>query len=84
MGLFDRQIILYEGKDKKIFQNWQDILRQNQIKFKAYSTDDLISCGCCGLNGACSSAKPSLTYSIFVKEKDAGHVRELASATPQP
>jgi hypothetical protein len=84
MGLFDRQIILYEGKDKRTFKNCQDILRQHQIKFKSFSTDDQIGCGCCGLNGACASVKPSLTYSIFVKEKDAGQARELTSTAAQP
>jgi hypothetical protein len=77
MGIFDRQIILYEGKDRSLYRKYMDILKKSQVKFKAFATDDQISCGCCGLNGACSRKNPGFTYSIFVREKDAGHAREL-------
>ena len=71
MSIFDKQIVLFEGKGKATFQGYQSILRSHNIRFKAYATDDQLKYGCCGLNSGAGSKISRFTYTIFVKAKDA-------------
>lgn len=77
MSIFEKQIILFEGKNKLAYQGIQNKLQECNIKYKAFATDDQIMGGCCGLNCGTCMKKTSSTYSIFVKEKDAGAAKEL-------
>jgi hypothetical protein len=77
MSIFDKQIVLFEGKNKPAYQGIQNILREHNIKYKAFATDDQIMGGCCGLNCGTCGQKTSNTYSIFVREKDAETAKEL-------
>ena len=85
MGLFKKQTILFKGTNQFLYHSYQQILRNNGIRFKAYATDNQLQGGCCGLNSGNGPRKSSYTYSIFVKEKEAMVAKELISqfkATP--
>lgn len=81
MSIFEKQIILFEGKNKLAYQGIQDKLREYNIKYKAFATEDQIMGGCCGLNCGTCRQKASSTYSIFVKAKDAETAKELIKQT---
>lgn len=77
MGLFEKQAIIFEGKNQVLYHDYQQIMRKNGIKFKAYATDKQLQAGCCGLNYGNGPKKSSYTYSIFVKERDIKTAEEL-------
>lgn len=77
MGLFEKQTILFEGTNQFLNHRYQQILRSNGIKFKAYKTDNQLQSGCCGLNSGIGPKKSSYTYTIFVKEREVGAAKEL-------
>ena len=79
MSIFDKQVILFTGKSKLIYDGYLSILRSSQIKYKAYMTDDLLRGGCCGLNSGNGLRQASYTYTISVKAKEADAARELVS-----
>lgn len=79
MGLFEKQTILFEGTNQFFYHGYQQILRNNGIKFKAYATDNQLQGGCCGLNSGNGPKKSSYIYSIFVKEKEIRIAKELVS-----
>lgn len=85
MGLFEKKMILFEGSSQLLYHGYQQILRNNGIRFKAYATDNQLQGGCCGLNSGNELKKSSYTYSLFVKEKEIKFAKELISqfkATP--
>ena len=72
MSIFNKKITFFEGSDKAIFEYYKNVLRDNNIDFKAYTTDNNMSC--------CASPDPhraSYTYTIFVKAKDADAAKNL-------
>ena len=77
MGLFEKQTILFEGTNQFLNHRYQQILRRNGIKFKAYKTDNQLQGGCCGLNSSNGPKKSSYTYTIFVKEREVEVAKEL-------
>jgi len=79
MSLFEKKVIIFEGTNQFLYHDYQQILRNNGIKFKAYATDNQFQGGCCGLNCGNGPNKSSYTYSIFVKEKDIKAAKELIS-----
>jgi hypothetical protein len=81
MGIFERQVILYEGKDKYIYRNCQAQLRDRKIRCKAYAVDNQLSCGCCGMNSGASACRTTYTYTIYVKENDLARAREAMSSS---
>ena len=84
MSIFEKQIILYEGRNKLIYQGYQNLLRNHDIRFKPYATDDQLKGGCCGLNSKNGSHQVTYTYTIFVKSKDAKTAQELISQFKLP
>ncbi|MDW7658389.1 MAG: hypothetical protein SCM11_14570 [Bacillota bacterium] len=85
MGLFEKQTIIFEGTNQFLYHEYQQIMRNNGIRFKAYATDKRLQYGCCGLNSGTVPKKACYSYSIFVKEKEARIAKELVSqfkATP--
>lgn len=79
MNLFEKQTIHFEGTNQFFYHGYQQILRNKGIRFKAYATNNQLNGGCCGLNSDTGSKKVSYTYSIIVKEKEAGAAKELIS-----
>ena len=77
MKLFEKQVILYEGKDSKIFLAYRDICQKNNIAFKVYDSAKVK--GCCGGSMAGFNAN-SLQhgYTLFVSAKDLEKVKTLA------
>lgn len=76
MSIFDKRIILYEGKNKLIYQDCQKILRDHKIGFKAYAIEDQLRGGCCNLNNESGLRRSGFTYTIFVKAKEADAAKE--------
>jgi hypothetical protein len=79
MGLFEKQTIIFEGSNQYLYQGYQQILRSNSIRFKAYATDNKLQGGCCGLNNCNDPKNTSYTYMIMVKEKQVAAAKELIS-----
>ena len=79
MGLFEKQTILFEATNQYLYHGYQQILRNNSIKFKAYATDNQLQGGCCGLNSSTGPKKTSYTYTIMVKEKEVEAAKKLIS-----
>lgn len=78
MGIFDKHVLLYEGKNRLFYQGYQGILQDNNIKFKAYATDDQFKSGCCGANNSSFGLhNTDYSYTIFVKEKEAETAKAL-------
>jgi len=79
MGIFEKQALLFEGRNRLLFQGYQEILRSNGIRFKAYVTDDRVAGGCCGLNSARPAGiqPPGSTYSLFVRTSELESARAL-------
>lgn len=79
MGLFEKQTIIFEGSNLYLYHSYQQILRSNSIRFKAYATDNKLQGGCCGLNNSNGPQNTGYTYMIMVKEKQAVVAKELIS-----
>ena len=71
MSIFDKQTEIFMGKSKSFYQDCQTVLRDQNIRFKAYAIDDSLKNGCCGTCSKCRSQGERFTYSVFVKSKDA-------------
>ena len=78
MGLFKKKTILYEGSNQDLYQGYQQILRNNNIWFKAFATDNQLQAGCCGLNSG-TLRKASYTYTIIVNDKESAIAKKLIS-----
>jgi hypothetical protein len=75
MSIFDKQTEVFMGKSKSFYQDCQTVLRDANIRFKAYAIEDSLKNGCCGTCSNCLSHIGRFTYSVFVKAKDAEAAR---------
>ncbi len=82
MGIFEKQALLFEGRNRLLFQGYQALLRGSGIRFKAYETEDRVAGGCCGLNspGPAAGRPASRTYSLFVAARELERARTLVAS----
>ena len=77
MKLFEKQVILYEGKDSAKFLAYRDICQKNNIAFKVYDSAK-VKGNCCGSMAGYNAQSTEHGYTIFVSAKDLEKVKALA------
>lgn len=77
MKLFEKQVILYEGKDKATFLAYRDVCQNNNITFKAYDTGK-VKGKCFGTPSGYGGQEPEHGFTIFVSAKDLEKAKALA------
>ena len=77
MKLFEKQVILYEGKDGATYLAYKEICQKNNISFKVYDSAK-VKGNCCGSMSGYNAQSSEHGYTIFVSAKDLEKVKELA------
>ncbi len=82
MKLFEKQALLYEGKDKAVFQAYRHLCEKNNIAFKFYDSGK-VKGKCVGSPSGYGTSEPEHGFTIFVAQKDLEKVKALAKGVIQ-